>query len=113
MNTIEQQIWELCGSPMRYWTGPSEINGCIQTADLKTRAEPIDITLAHVMQLLGRGFEIKNLISSEGIYGVIFHPNNINVPYIGWKYLTENNEAALLRDQSEETQRAILEVVKK
>lgn len=108
MNELEQKIWELCGSPRE----ASPV--CITHAPYKCVCDlhkPIDIGLAHVMQLLEPKILKINII---GNFLELRCSNFAAKPQINifLKLLNENNGAALLRDQSEETQLAILEVVK-
>lgn len=119
MNNLERQIWELCGSPMREAT--QYIMHPRLNPPVAKVMEPIEIGLAHVMQLLGKQSELSIIRDGYMLIRCYRLSPDIHEVFeniwefvcaIDWKLLTENNEAALLRDQGEETKLAILEAVK-
>jgi hypothetical protein len=139
MTNLEQKIWEACESPTKDNCGHCAIAGKKHNNEdcpMLASVEKIDIGLAHVMQLLNKfrkdnldlimGFspyEIENFYI-WGIWTKLKEPfENCHAAHsrrepdestrfeINWVFLNENNEAALFRDQSEETQMAIAKVV--
>jgi hypothetical protein len=140
MTELEQKIWGLCGSPTKAWCGNCEKyvdsidvdetlsanNDLCSTCKYRIAYQKIDIGLAHVMRLLGKNMlpelfatmimDIQDnylVLSYKDVVGD-YEDGSQTVKWYEIRILltTENNEAALLHDQSEETQRAILEAAK-
>lgn len=116
MTELEQKIWEACGSPTRYTPirqfNRVEVEQGVQmiTSELGEFQEPIDITLAHVMQLLHKKHGVSFVMDYPYLIIKAYDARNNLTWEIYWWLILENNEAALFRDQSIETQTAIAKV---
>lgn len=115
----DQQIWKLCGSPTKLTCG-----NCIEYDDRRGTCAKcngyayemkIEITLAHVMRLLAANnihYQTIHPCLEYCLFSGCYDKDGERLAFqFNWRYRMSNNEAAPLRDQSEETQRTILEVV--
>ena len=118
MTSLEQKIWEACGSPYTTWGENCSMTVGGQCSCHKGGMKLIEITLAHVMQLLSRfaelhlndesvRFKVYKMLHNHPIFDGVF-------TFIGefdWCYKMSTGEAANFADQSDETKEAICKVV--